>query len=79
MGPRSASRHLTVVEGDAPRDMMVEPVPGDYRAYYAAMRDAILGRADAPVTPRQALDVMRLLEAGAASAAESRTLRFDPS
>ncbi len=68
---------LTVVERDVPREMPVEPVPGDYGAYYATMRDAILGHGQPPVTTREALDVMRLLELGAASAREGRTLRLD--
>jgi hypothetical protein len=29
----------------------VEPIPGDYRLYYAAVRDALLGKAPAPVPP----------------------------
>lgn len=55
----------------------IEGPPGDYRAYYAAMRDAILGQGPPPVTAQQALDTMRLLELGAASAREDRTLAFD--
>lgn len=68
---------LTVVEADVPRETPVEPVPGDYREFYMAMRDAILGNAEPPVTTRQAIEVMRLLELGAASARERRTLAFD--
>jgi predicted dehydrogenase len=47
---------------------------GDYRAYYAALRDAILGKGPNPVTPREALDTMRVLEAGKRSAAERREI-----
>jgi predicted dehydrogenase len=40
----------------------VEPVPGDYRLYYAGVRDALLGKAPAPVTALAAWRVARLLE-----------------
>jgi len=47
---------------------------GDYRAYYAGMRDAILQGGPVPVTPRQALEVMRLIELGARSSEERREI-----
>ena len=46
--------------------------PGDYPAFYAGVRDAILGRAPNPVPPGEALAVQRLLDLGAASAAQRR-------
>jgi predicted dehydrogenase len=49
-------------------------LPGDYPAYYAAVRDAILGRGPNPVPPEQAIAVMRLIELGQRSAAERREL-----
>lgn len=47
---------------------------GDYRQYYAGMRDAILHGTPPPVTPQQAIDVMRLIELGMRSSAERREL-----
>ncbi|WP_369915665.1 oxidoreductase [Xanthomonas sp. NCPPB 3005] len=47
---------------------------GDYRHCYAGFREAMAGRAPAPVDAAQALAVMRLLELGQRSAAEGRTL-----
>jgi predicted dehydrogenase len=45
------------------------PVPrGDYRLYYARLRDAVLGRGENPVSPSEALDVMAVLEAARNSA-----------
>jgi scyllo-inositol 2-dehydrogenase (NADP+) len=41
---------------------LVPTEPGDYRSYYANVRDAILGQAPLDVTSQQALDVMRALE-----------------
>jgi predicted dehydrogenase len=46
------------------------PTPaGDHRRYYAAIRDAMLGKADNAVLPIQALAVMAVLEAAITSAA----------
>lgn len=47
---------------------------GDYAAYYAAIRDAILGSGPNPVTPEQAVELMELLDLGRQSAAEGRAL-----
>ncbi|MBD9478790.1 oxidoreductase [Pseudoxanthomonas sp. PXM02] len=47
---------------------------GDYRAYYAGMRDAILHGGPVPVTPQKALEVMRLIELGARSSEERREI-----
>lgn len=45
------------------------PAPaGDYRRYYAALRDALEGRGPVPVTAAQALAVMAVLEAAVRSA-----------
>jgi predicted dehydrogenase len=49
----------------------VAPIPGDYRLYYAAVRDALLVKGSAPVTALAAWRVARLLE----WARESSTLR----
>jgi hypothetical protein len=40
----------------------VEPITGDYRLYYAGIRDALLGIGPAPVTAVDAWRVIRLLE-----------------
>jgi predicted dehydrogenase len=40
----------------------VTPIPGDYRLYYAAVRDALLGQGPAPVSAVDAWRVARLLE-----------------
>ena len=50
---------------------------GDYRRYYTGMRDAILQGTPPPVTPQQALNVMRLIELGIRSSEEQRSLRVD--
>ncbi|MXV06946.1 MULTISPECIES: oxidoreductase [unclassified Xanthomonas] len=50
---------------------------GDYRECYAAFREAMAGRAPAPVDAAQALAVMRLLEAGVRSAASGCSVTLD--
>ena len=50
---------------------------GDYPAYYRQLRDAILGRGPNPVPPEQAVQVMRLLEAGRRSSEERREIALD--
>lgn len=56
----------------------VPTVPGNYLAYYAAVRDAILGRGANPVPPQQAVQLMALLELGRRSAQERRELEVSP-
>jgi predicted dehydrogenase len=47
---------------------------GDYRGFYANVRDAILGAAPLAVTPEDGFRVIRLLEMARASSAEGKTL-----
>jgi predicted dehydrogenase len=54
-------------DGRAVRSTPAAPA-GGYGRYYAEVRDAILGRGPDPVTPEQALGVMRLIELGMESA-----------
>lgn len=55
----------------------VEPIPGDYRLYYAGIRDALLGKAPAPVTAQQAWRTARLLEWAAESSNTRREIICD--
>lgn len=50
---------------------------GDYRQFYAGVRDAIAGRGANPVPPDQAVGVMAVLEAARRADAEHRTLEPD--
>ncbi|GAA4342398.1 oxidoreductase [Variovorax defluvii] len=47
---------------------------GNYMAYYASVRDAILGKSPNPVPPEQAVALMELLDLGRQSASEGRAL-----
>lgn len=54
------------------------PAPrGDQSRYYAAIRDALQGHGENPVTPAQAIDVMAVLEAAMVSAHEGRSVEPD--
>jgi predicted dehydrogenase len=61
-----------VTEGNPPQEL--ETPPGDYRRYYAAIRDAIRGAGALPVTPTQATALMAVIEAGLRSADSGRTV-----
>lgn len=49
-------------------------LPGNYPAYYEAVRDAIRGEGENPVTAAQAIQVMALIELGLQSAQEGRVV-----
>jgi hypothetical protein len=55
----------------------VPPVPGDYRLYYAGVRDALLGKSPAPVPALAAWRVARLLEWAVESAELRREVVCD--
>ncbi|MEO8736306.1 MAG: Gfo/Idh/MocA family oxidoreductase [Edaphobacter sp.] len=52
----------------------IQTEPGDYRGYYANVRDAINGTAQLEVKPEDAHRVIRLLEMARESSSEARTL-----
>jgi predicted dehydrogenase len=54
---------LTLANADGTTvERRIPPGAGDYRDYYANVRDAMLGRAKLAVSPQHALNVMRILE-----------------
>ena len=63
---------LMTAEGETPTE--IAPPAGDWRGYYAAIRDAVRGERQPPVTPAQATTVMSIIEAGLQSAAERRVV-----
>jgi scyllo-inositol 2-dehydrogenase (NADP+) len=76
--PESAWGTLTVAPNPAePGTLTRTPVKtelGDYRGYYANVRDAINGKAQLEVKPEDAYRVIRLLEMARESSSEGRTL-----
>lgn len=55
----------------------IEPIPGDYRLYYAGVRDALLGKAPAPVAALASWRVARLMEWAAESSDKRREIICD--
>ncbi|MCC8376132.1 MULTISPECIES: oxidoreductase [Photorhabdus] len=65
---------VTLSRGDELVTEYVPTLPGNYSAYYAAIRDAItLGKPN-PVTASEAIQIMKLIEAGIQSAKQQRTV-----
>jgi hypothetical protein len=52
-------------------------MPGDYRLFYAGVRDALLGKSHSPVSALDAWRVARLLEWADESARERREIECD--
>ena len=75
----SAWGTLTVAPNPAAPEKLVESKVktelGDYRGFYANVRDAILGAAPLALTAQDGFRVIRLLELARQSSAEGRTLK----
>ncbi len=67
--------HVGIEGGSVSRP--VPALPGDYRLYYAGIRDALLGKAPAPVTGVDGWRVVRLLEWAAESSEKRREIVCD--
>lgn len=65
---------LTLAEGDVMVEKTLLTIPGNYPAYYAAIRDAVKGTGSNPVTAAEAIQVMELIELGLQSAEKRQTL-----
>ncbi len=55
-------------------DRPIPTTPGDYRLFYANLRDAILRKTTIEVTPEQILNVMKILELAQESSRNQRTV-----
>jgi scyllo-inositol 2-dehydrogenase (NADP+) len=67
---------LYLASDDSPRGRKVRTEPGDYREFYANMRDAMLGKAELLVKPEQAVDVIRAIELAFESSRELSTVEW---
>ena len=65
---------VTRFEGEEQVEETLLTQPGNYPAYYAAIRDALNGTGENPVPASQAIQVMELIELGIESAKHSATL-----
>jgi scyllo-inositol 2-dehydrogenase (NADP+) len=72
--PESLWGTLKLADGSESR---IPTEPGDYRGYYANVRDAILGEAPLAVTARDAWRTARIIELAHQSSEEGRTLNVD--
>lgn len=65
---------LSIFQGGIAHARACPTLPGNYPAFYQAIQQALCEGAPNPVTPAEALGVMRLLEVACQSAAERREL-----
>jgi predicted dehydrogenase len=70
---------LTLSHEGVLADKPLPTLPGDYPAYYAGVRDAILGRGENPVPASDAIRVMELIELGIHSSHQQATLKVPKS
>src|SRR5262245_38527132 len=67
---------LYAPQGNSIRTDTITTIPGDYRLFYANVRDAILGHAPIDVTHEQMLNVMDALESARESSHRRCTVAF---
>ena len=76
--PETAWGTLTLCRDlSQPTDLTRSPlptIPGDYRLFYANVRDTILGKATLAVTPEDAFRTLRILDLARQSHQERQTL-----
>ncbi|WP_318594180.1 oxidoreductase [Enterobacter kobei] len=65
---------VTRVEGEELVEETLLTMPGNYPAYYAAIRDSLNGTGENPVPASQAIQIMELIELGIESAKHRATL-----
>jgi predicted dehydrogenase len=67
---------LYLASDTEPAGRKVKTEPGDYREFYANVRDAMRGNAELAVKPQQALDVVRAIELAFESSNQLRTVEW---
>jgi len=85
VAPRGASSNaaatladaLILVAGEGGEPIEIAAPAGNHLSYYLAVRDALRGEGELPVTPAQATTLMAILEAGMQSSDEGRVVRPD--
>ena len=76
--PREKWGTLYLPQSDGVRSETIPTIPGDYRLFYANVRDAILGKAPVDVTHEQMLNVMYALKLSQESSRRHCSLPWDP-
>jgi scyllo-inositol 2-dehydrogenase (NADP+) len=72
--PRERWGHLLTEVGGVALDSLVETVPGNYEAFYALVRDALITGGPPPVDPSDSLKALRVIEAARESARTGQVL-----
>lgn len=75
--PESAQGTLSVEKDGMLVESRIASIPGDYRKFYEGVRDAVLGKAPAPVQALDAWRTARLLEWAAESAQKHAPVECD--
>jgi predicted dehydrogenase len=75
-GAEEPARWGTLLTGsnDALNERPHETLRGDYRQFYAGVRDALLGKADPPVRAEDALNVAKVIEAAQLGTRDKRAI-----
>jgi predicted dehydrogenase len=68
------AEHAVVIDGSSGAQNQSALPPGNYPAFYAAVRNAIDGAGDNPVPPEQAVAVAAVIDAAIRSSAEGRAV-----
>ena len=76
--PQSAWGHVVTEQGGITFDGRIQTLPGAYEEFYARVRDALRDRRAMPISPWEALEVVRIIEAARESAQSQSTVRFKP-
>ncbi len=75
--PESAWGELKACGDSDPSTRRVKTERGDYRGFYANVRDVLLGKAELEVKPEQAWRTTRLIELARESSGQGRRIRVD--
>jgi predicted dehydrogenase len=70
-----AAGALILVDGEGGGPIEIAAPAGNHLSYYMALRDALRGEGELPVTPAQATTLMVIIEAGMRSSDEGRVVR----
>jgi scyllo-inositol 2-dehydrogenase (NADP+) len=77
--PESEWGKLSAQVGGLAFDGKIETLPGAYKTFYSALRDAILHNGEVPVQPKDALRTMQIIEAALKSASSGKVIELEGS
>ena len=71
-GAAGEAEHAVLVDGASGRQEQTPIPPGDYRQFYARLRDAVQSDGSNPVPPQEAVAVMAVIETAIRSSKEGQ-------